>query len=270
MLIKNINGTLFKNIFKILNEFVTHVTLRFTDKGIKLDCTDISCIIFISLFLSYRDILEIDIDDIDINSDNIEERDDISVDIDISLINKLLTNNVKANVLINIKYDLNDSDKITFTFHEEDDEDYYREFNIKLINIEGELLQCPEVDYPCKVTMDAIEFKSIFTSSLDSEQIEFMIRDEQLLFIINNDMYDTKIRSKYLDMKCNEDVKLSFAFKELMKMSKTSTITDTVIINLSNEYPLLLEYKFENSYINYYLAPKICDDNDIDICLEDI
>ncbi|KDQ32621.1 hypothetical protein PLEOSDRAFT_1110201 [Pleurotus ostreatus PC15] len=63
-----------------------------------------------------------------------------------------------------------------------------------------------------------------------------------------------------VDIAMNQHVTLTFSLKYLVNFSKSSSLSDSVQLMMSNDVPLLVSYSFESGYIRYYLAPKIGDD----------
>jgi proliferating cell nuclear antigen len=61
-----------------------------------------------------------------------------------------------------------------------------------------------------------------------------------------------------VDIDLTEPVSLTFSLKYLVNFCKASGLSDKVKLCLSNEVPLLVEYGLqENSYLRFYLAPKV-------------
>lgn len=62
-------------------------------------------------------------------------------------------------------------------------------------------------------------------------------------------------------MNVEEPVNLSFACRYLNLFSKVSTIASTVVLNMSQDTPLMVEYELPTNlgYLRFYLAPKISD-----------
>jgi proliferating cell nuclear antigen len=59
----------------------------------------------------------------------------------------------------------------------------------------------------------------------------------------------------------DEPVCLNFALRYLNFFTKASSLSDTVILSLSADVPLVVEYRIaELGHIRYYLAPKIEDE----------
>ncbi|KAF4602998.1 Proliferating cell nuclear antigen [Pleurotus pulmonarius] len=63
-----------------------------------------------------------------------------------------------------------------------------------------------------------------------------------------------------VDIAMNQHVTLTFSLKYLVNFSKSSSLSDSVQLMMSNDVPLLVSYSFESGYIRYYLAPKIGDE----------
>ncbi|KAF7330902.1 Proliferating cell nuclear antigen [Mycena venus] len=58
----------------------------------------------------------------------------------------------------------------------------------------------------------------------------------------------------------NSHVSLTFSLKYLVNFSKSTSLTNTVQLRMSNEVPLLVDYDFGQGFVRYYLAPKIGDE----------
>lgn len=67
---------------------------------------------------------------------------------------------------------------------------------------------------------------------------------------------DKESEAVLIDM--NEPVSLTFSLKYLTNFCKASGLSDSVKLCLSSEVPLLVEYALQdNSYLRFYLAPKV-------------
>ncbi|KAH9927895.1 proliferating cell nuclear antigen [Amylocystis lapponica] len=58
----------------------------------------------------------------------------------------------------------------------------------------------------------------------------------------------------------NQHVTLTFSLKYLVNFAKSSSLSKSVKLMMSNDVPLLVSYEFSQGHIRYYLAPKIGDD----------
>jgi hypothetical protein len=65
--------------------------------------------------------------------------------------------------------------------------------------------------------------------------------------------------SENVEIDLTEPVALTFSLKYLTNFCKASGLSETVKLCLSSEVPLLVEYGLSNnSYLRFYLAPKVC------------
>jgi len=58
----------------------------------------------------------------------------------------------------------------------------------------------------------------------------------------------------------NQHVSLTFSLKYLVNFAKSASLAPRVSLSMSGDVPLLVEYKFEQGSVRYYLAPKIGDE----------
>jgi len=61
-------------------------------------------------------------------------------------------------------------------------------------------------------------------------------------------------------IRMSQTVNLTFSLKYLVNITKSTSLSKNVQLQLSNEIPLLVAYDFGPGTISYYLAPKIGDD----------
>lgn len=62
-----------------------------------------------------------------------------------------------------------------------------------------------------------------------------------------------------VEIDLSEPVALTFSLKYLVNFCKATGLSNSVQLCLSNEVPLLVEYALShNSYLRFYLAPKVC------------
>lgn len=70
---------------------------------------------------------------------------------------------------------------------------------------------------------------------------------------------DVEHEEKNVEINLSEPVALTFSLKYLVNFCKASNLSTTVKLCLSNEVPLLVEYPLSNnSFLRFYLAPKVC------------
>ena len=59
----------------------------------------------------------------------------------------------------------------------------------------------------------------------------------------------------------HEPVTLTFALRYLNSFSKATPLASSVVLSMSKELPIMVEYKISDmGHVRFYLAPKIDDD----------
>lgn len=154
------------------------------------------------------------------------------------------------------------------------DKDRISEFDLKLVEIEGDLLGIPETSYQAVIQMPSSEFQKIVKDlssmgdtvniTASKNGVKFSVSGEELSGSINvkqNTSVDKKDESTIIELQ--EGVSLTFALKYLNIFAKATSLAPTVCLSLSKDSPLMVEYKMENiGHIRYYLAPKIDEESE--------
>ena len=170
---------------------------------------------------------------------------------------------------ITIKADDN-GDAVTFVF-ESEKKDKHSVFDLKLSNIDAENLGIPETDYSVTIQMPSGEFQKIckdlqqicdtVTISATKSGVKFTASGDigtGSVQLRQNAAADKKEDAVIIDM--SEPVTLTFALKYLNMFTKSTSLSDKVIISMSKESPLLVNYNIgEMGHIKFYLAPKVDD-----------
>jgi len=152
--------------------------------------------------------------------------------------------------------------------------DLSQQIELKLMDIDSEQLGIPDTDYKCTVQMPSGEFQRIIrdmqvlgdtlTISCTKEGVKFHVTGDlgtgNVLIRQNNTA--EKDEDKVL-IEMEEPVELTFALRYLNFFTKATSLGGTVILSLSPEVPVVVEYPIgETGHIKYYLAPKIDEDED--------
>jgi len=168
-----------------------------------------------------------------------------------------------------------DGDIVTFIF-ESQKQDKISDFELKLMNIDTEVLGIPDQDYQTTIHMPSSELQRICRDlsvmgdavviSTNKEGIKFsVIGDAGSIGSANTLLKPTSAAdSKPEDsvtLELNEPVTLTFALRFLNSFNKAASLSPSVSIKMSKDIPLVLEYRIDElGYVRYYLAPKIEDD----------
>jgi len=76
------------------------------------------------------------------------------------------------------------------------------------------------------------------------------------------DDQENKIQKDKTVIKVNEPVELTFALRYLNNFAKASSLTDSVLLSISEEIPLVVEFSLDDAvvdkgFLRFYLAPKL-------------
>ena len=153
---------------------------------------------------------------------------------------------------------------------ESSENDRISEYDLKLMDIDQEHLGIPETEYAATVTMPASEFRRICTDlNAMSESVSIDASKDGIKFSAAGDIGNGSVTLRShtnvdkpqlnVDISLSEPVSLTFSLKYLVNFCKAAVLSDSVKICLSSEVPLLVEYNLEgNSFLRFYLAPKVC------------
>ena len=164
-------------------------------------------------------------------------------------------------------------------------EDFDKEFEIKLMDIDSEQLTIPELEYDVDITLNSQDWSKIMTQMNnfgEKTQIILGSDEEQNIFIkTNGDMgkMQVKIPQDQLQEFAIEDkvkIEIEFSTKFLLVMSEFSSLNSESHLHFSKDFPMKMLLSLDhwidedddddtiNSYIKFYLAPCIGDDDDDD------
>jgi len=152
-------------------------------------------------------------------------------------------------------------------------QDRIADFELKLMDIDSEQLGIPDTDYKCTIKMPSSEFQRIIRDlqvlgdtcviSCTKEGVRFSVSGDLgtgNVLIRSNSAPEKEEDQVLIDME--EPVELTFALRYLNFFTKATSLGPSVIISMSPDVPVVVEYPIEESgHIKYYLAPKI-DENE--------
>mmetsp|Transcript_88196 Transcript_88196/g.172525 ORF Transcript_88196/g.172525 Transcript_88196/m.172525 type:complete len:259 (+) Transcript_88196:86-862(+) len=163
------------------------------------------------------------------------------------------------------------ADSMTLMF-EGSKQDTIADFEIKLMDIENDQLGIPDTPYKCTIKMPSKEFERIVrdlqvlgdtcTISCSKEGVRFTVSGNigtgNFLTRANATADNEKDRV-IIDME--EPVELNFALRYLNFFTRATNLSDHVIIQMSPEVPVVVQYPINDSgSMRFYLAPKIDED----------
>lgn len=136
-----------------------------------------------------------------------------------------------------------------------------RTFSLALIEITSEDKDIPELNFEAKVEMDSEDFsQAIEDANIVADSCSMIVNDE--FFVIEGSGSLNSAQAKF--SKENTEMsgigKSKYSLEYIMKFIKATKISSRVVINLSNDYPLRLDFPGEKMGIGFVLAPRVEND----------
>ncbi|KAL8738618.1 MAG: hypothetical protein Q9181_000614 [Wetmoreana brouardii] len=249
--------TLLKKVVDAIKDLVQDCNFDCNDSGIALQAMDNSHVALVSMMLKAESFSPFRCDR------------NIALGINLSSLMKVLRCAQNEDILTLKAEDAPDVVNLVF---ETSDSDRLSEYDIKLMDIDQEHLGIPDTEYAATISMPSPEFQRICRDLMAlSESVAIEATKDGVKFSCSGDIGNgaVTLRShtnvenpeKNIDINLSEPVALTFSLKYLVNFCKASGLSGTVKLCLSNEVPLLVEYTLaSNSYLRFYLAPKIGDE----------
>ncbi len=237
MLIQLEEPKLLSDVVSIISELVTEVRIRVDNKGMSIVAIDPANVALVSFNLPKNVISEFEANEevIGVNLDNLK-----SVLRRVGAGDKLIMK-TKENIL-NIEL----QGKIK------------RTFNLALIDIEGEEKAPPQLEFNARVEMSSVDFSGVVEDgSVVADSCAFIVKDGK--FIIEaKGLNSAKAEFSGDEAKIEaEDVKSRYSLEYLQKFIKACKLTDKVVLNFSEDYPLKIEFNNPRMELNFVLAPRV-------------
>lgn len=253
MICARIKSHTFRGIVDAISEIVDSVVMTFTASGIVLQAMDAShvCLCFLDLkpegFVDYVCL-----------------RDVVSVGVPITTMSKIFKCSTTEDNLC-IKIEDGEDDRMTLEFS---NSCRTSEFQMRLMDIDSEFIEIPEIPCHCSLKIPTIEFQKIVRDlGIVGDNCEIHINSTDVLFASSGEMGDASLHVKRRDDDiCFEGESCGkFSIKYLQLFAKATPLCKSLSINMPDGAPLLLEYCMGVlGTLRYYLAPKIDDDEELE------
>jgi len=254
-----VQGNLLKKIQDALKDIVTEASWDCTSAGLSLQAMDDSHVSLVQLTL---------------RSDGFEKyRCDrnLAMGIQMGSFSKLLKC-ANSNDIITLKAD-DDGDLLEMLFESPNGEKESH-YEMKLMDLDCEQLGIPDQEYSCTIKLPSGEFSKICRDlSQIGECIVITCTKDGVQFSAKGDLgsgtvklnqnNDAERDEDQVSIEISEPVQLTFAVKYLNLFTKATSLSGSVSLSMSNDVPLVVEYKIEDmGHIKYFLAPKIDEDDE--------
>lgn len=251
MVVARLKSVIFKIIVDAVSEIVDTVVMDFGEKGVTMQAMDAS---HVSLCV------------LQLNNEGFNEYTcDSPKNIGVSLANMskiFKCTSSEDDLEIQVK----DTDKMQLHFK---GPARSSEFEMRLMEIDSEYLQIPEVDYDCVVTMPSSEFqKMVKDVAVMGDTCSIEVNKEGMTFSADGDIGQARFQpvdNDAIDIELTNVTRCKFANKYLQMFTKASPLCKKVILRMSADNPMCIEYEIPGlGVLKYYLAPKIEDDDDME------
>lgn len=251
--IKSIQGGAIRTLFEVLKEIVHDVNLQFDSTGVKLLTMDGARCALVYLRL---------------RADAFEDfscHGKFSVGVNMASVFKLVrTCGSHDTITLYIDADNTNELGITISNH---DKNSVTDFKLKLLDVDSEDINIPDVEFDSIVTMPSAYFQRICRDMLNiSEHMTIRSQGEQLWLSCNGDFarQETVIgpadAGMSLSAKSSKVIEGTFSLKYLSLFCKAANLANTTEMFLKESYPIIIKYNVASlGEIRFCLAPKIDD-----------
>ena len=227
----------------IIGDLVNEVTFKFTKEKlgiIAMDPANVAMIVFNLLSTSFVDY-------------NVEKDIDLGVNLD--SIKQVLRRIKPSDTLM---MELKDN-RLRITLKS----DNTRTFNIPLINLEDQKQEIPKLEFSSKIEMPSSLFEEAISDiEVVSDALDIKLDDNKLTLestdAINHALVELSSSEDILITSKDKKTRSRYSIDYLKKIAKGGKLSDNVILNFSNDYPLRADYKITDKLsLSMILAPRV-------------
>ena len=160
-----------------------------------------------------------------------------------------------------------DSDTLNLVF-ENEKADRISDFELKLIDLEAEHLDIPEEESQATIHMPSGEFQRLCRDltvlgdscaiSVTKEGVRFSVEGDVGKGSVTLRQSDSADEKEYIKINMKQVIEQRFALRYLTMFAKATSLSDQVVLTMTNDMPLKVEYVIEGlGSLSFYLAPKM-------------
>jgi proliferating cell nuclear antigen len=238
MKLKLDNPKIFSEIISIISEMVLEVRIKVNNEGLSITAIDPANVAMILFKLPADAFSELEV-----------EKEEV---LGVSLDNlKAVLRRVKAGSVLAMEKEENMlkiiiQDKIR------------KEFSLALIDVEGDEKPIPSLNFVSKIEMTSVDFsEAIEDCNVVADSCSFVSALDN--FVIQGKGNLNSFKSEFSD-EVNiqaEEATSKYSLEYLQKMIKGTKLTDKVVLNFGNDYPLKLEFNTPKITLSFILAPRV-------------
>lgn len=254
------DGNYFKKVIDSIKDLVSNANFEVTTSGIQMQAMDASHVALVALTLKEAYFSDF--------------RTDRNFPMGIKLVNlNKILKCAGGSDIITLECECSKDPSELVLKYESPTQDKLSMFSLNLINLDSESLTLNDSDYACTISMSSAEFGKICKELSNlSENVKIETSTNGTIsFSVVGDVGSGSIELKEnnsdkpsdrIIIKNNESISNNFSLTFLNIFNKAGTLSETVNLYISENAPLVIEYKFEDyGVLKYYLAPRLNDDN---------
>jgi proliferating cell nuclear antigen len=136
-------------------------------------------------------------------------------------------------------------------------------YNLKTMDIDSEEMDVPDMDVEVEIIADSTVLqKYIKNISSFGDTVEFKTVGDEIIMKTSGDIGTVELRVDQ-PVTIHGKMSASFASRYLVTFLRAASISKKIRVNLHSELPVMFSYEFaENSFIKFFLAPKITDEDE--------
>ena len=238
MLLKLENPKIFSEIVGIISELVLEVRIKVSAEGMSILAIDPANVAMILFKLPASAFSELEVGK--------EEILGVSLDNLKAVLRRVKTGSVLIMSRQENELKLEIKDKIK------------REFNLALIEVEGEEKDIPNLEFTSRIEMSSVDFsEAIEDCAVVADSCAFVSSSNS--FVIQAKGSLNSFKSEFRD-EVNiqaEEANSKYSLEYLQKMIKAGKISDKVTISFSSDYPLRLDFNTPLIELGFILAPRV-------------
>jgi len=246
MRVKTIQASSIKSVFEVLKDIINDVNVYFTAEGIKILTLDTARVTLVQMNLL---------------AENFEEYDcpeEIIAGLNMANVHKLLKSVTSSDTLT---ISAEGRDIMEFTI-ENQDKNSITHFKLKLLDINEDMIEFPDIEMNVITTMQSIDFQR-FVRDMSNLGNEMMIWREgtELELSCSGDFAEQKTIIRYPDVPPCDRTGGAFSLKYISLYTKATNMCSSIqfMQNSKNvDMPIIFRYTIANlGDLKFFLAPNI-------------
>ncbi|MFH0711756.1 MAG: hypothetical protein V1889_01225 [archaeon] len=136
-----------------------------------------------------------------------------------------------------------------------------RVFGLSLIDVSSEDKEIPELNFGARVELNADDFaQAVEDASVVADSCSLVVKDGKFFVEGSGNLNSARAEFSGDNIELFGAGRSKFSLEYLMKFIKAGKISGKVVVNLSDDYPLKLDFPGERMGIGFVLAPRVEND----------